>query len=446
MCAPVVERSGCRSVSAWAARAACEHVESAKRGRVRDVNTDARHLGKWIPSDPAKLEEWLEGHVERVDGLDGRELRTSVAALKELIETDAVVGMLVTRMIEQRPENREYHARHIRDVDHLLSLIDGVLDLAPEYGEENVTLPLGAVLDWSMGTPAGFDAFRDQRVNARLKDILREWCGFLNSPESLYVLNDGPHGWKSPAAVKDVGMSQFVHDPNDEHWGFSSWNDFFTRRFRDGQRPIAAPDDDAAIVAACESTPFALRTDVKLRDHFWLKGQPYSLHEMLDGHSAAERFVGGTVYQAFLSATDYHRWHAPVAGTVLSARVVDGTYFSEADSVGSEADESPNSQAYLAHVAARAIVILEADNPALGLVGFVAIGMSDVSSCTTVVEPGEHVAKGQEIGYFQFGGSTHCLIFEPDAIDAFALQAIPQPQNRERLTVRVGSQIATARR
>jgi phosphatidylserine decarboxylase len=410
------------------------------------VTTDARHLGKWIPSDPAKLEAWLEGHIERVDGLDGRELRASVAGFKKLIETDAVVGMSVTRMIEQQPETREYHARHIRDVEHLLALIDGVLDLAPEYGEENVTLPLGAVLDWSMGTPAGFAAFRDDRVNAALKAILLEWCAFLDSPESLYVLNDGPHGWKSPAAVKDVGMSQFVYDPDEEHWGFRSWNDFFTRRFRDGQRPIASPDDDAVVVAACESTPFALRTHVKLRDHFWLKGQPYSLHEMLDGDPAAERFVGGTVYQAFLSATDYHRWHSPISGTVVSARVLDGTYFSEADSVGTDADESPNSQAYLAHVAARAIVILEADHPGLGLVGFVAIGMSDVSSCTTIVDPGQHVSKGEEIGYFQFGGSTHCLIFEPDAIDAFALQAIPQPQSPAPQTVRMGSHLATARR
>ena len=59
------------------------------------------------------------------------------------------------------------------------------------------------------------------------------------------------------------------------------WNDFFTRRFRDGARPVAAPDDDNVIVAACESTPFSIRTDVKRRDEFWLKTQPYSLEDML---------------------------------------------------------------------------------------------------------------------------------------------------------------------
>lgn len=282
------------------------------------MTDDVRHLAGWIPADQDKLEGWLQGHVRQVDEGGQRELRPSVAAFRELIEGDPVVGMLVQRMIEQHPENREYRARHIRDVDHLLALMDGVLDVAPEYGEENVTLPMGAVLDWSMGTPAGFAAFRDARVNAALRAILREWCEFLDSPASLYVLNDGPRGWKSAKAVADVGMEQFVHDPTDEHWGFRSWNDFFTRSFKEGQRPVAAPDDDAVVVAACESTPYALRGGAHERDRFWLKGQPYSLHEMLDGDDSVKRFVGGTVYQAFLSATDYHRWHAPIAGTVVT--------------------------------------------------------------------------------------------------------------------------------
>ena len=407
--------------------------------------SDVRNLAGWLPGDRAKFEAWLKGHVKRVDAAEDRPLRPSVAAFRDLIQFDPVVGMLVRRMVEQQPENREYHARHIRDVEHLLALVDAAMDLAPEYGEENVTLPMGALFDWSMGTPAGLAAFRDDRINAALKAILQDWCQFLNSPDSLYVLHDGPNGWKSDKAVADVGMDQFEHDPEDEHWGFTSWNDFFVRRFRPGQRPVAAPNDDSVVVAACESTPYALRSDVKRRDRFWLKGQPYSLHEMLAGDQSVERFVGGTVYQAFLSATDYHRWHAPVAGKVVSAKVVDGTYFSEADSVGSGVDQSPNSQGYLAHVATRAIIVLEADNPALGHVAFTAIGMSDVSSCTITVKEGQHLAKAEQLGYFQFGGSTHCLVFEPGALASITLQAIPQPADPKAPTVKVHSHLATAR-
>jgi phosphatidylserine decarboxylase len=39
------------------------------------------------------------------------------------------------------------------------------------------------------------------------------------------------------------------------------------------------------------------------------------------------------------------------------------------------------------------------------------------------------VKKGDEIGFFQFGGSTHCLVFRRGAIAEFALQAIPQGEN-----------------
>jgi len=407
---------------------------------------DVRALAGWFPPGQEQLESWLAGHVERVGGREAQELRPSVTAFRDLINSDPVVGMLVRRMIEQVPQTRAYKQRHVRDVDHLLALIDGVLDLAPEYGDENVTLPMGAVLDWTMGTPAGFAAYRDSRVNDALKAILREWCEFLNTPASLYVLNDSPQGWKSAKARADVRMEQFQHDPTHQHWGFASWNDFFSRRLVDGARPVAAPDDDSVIVSACESTPYGLRTDVRLRDRFWLKGQPYSLQDMLDNDEAVAEFAGGTVYQAFLSATNYHRWHSPVAGTVLRAWVVDGTYYSEADSVGESATESPNSQPYLAHVATRAIVVIQADNPAIGLMAFIAVGMSDVSSCIIDVQPGQHVDKGAELGYFQFGGSTHCLVFRPGVIADVTLQAIPLPGDPKAPLVLVNSALATATR
>ena len=309
-----------------------------------------------------------------------------------------------------------------------------------------MTLPLGAILDWTMGTTAGFAAYRDPRVNAALKKILTAWCAFLDSADSRYVLNDSPTGWTSEAAQKAIGIDQYEHDASDPHWGFASWNDFFTRRFTEGARPVASPDDDKVIVSACESTPYGISTDVQRRDCFWIKSQPYSLQDMLADDESVDQFVGGTVYQAFLSATDYHRWHSPVAGTVVRAFTQEGTYYSEADSEGADAVEPTNSQAYLAHVAARAIILIQADDPVIGLMAFVPVGMSDVSSCLIdpAIAPGRHVAKGDELGYFQFGGSTHCLVFRPGAIADFSFQALPQPHVTKPPLVHVGSKIASA--
>ena len=42
-----------------------------------------------------------------------------------------------------------------------------------------------------------------------------------------------------------------------------------------------------------------------------------------------------------------------------------------------------------------------------------AVGMVEISSCEVTVFAGQQVFKGQEMGIFHFGGSTHCLIFRP---------------------------------
>jgi phosphatidylserine decarboxylase len=427
-------------------------VETPRRGYVIVVTTpahavDVRRRAGWLPDDQEDLEAWLQGHRQRVQGRGEQiVLHPVIEEFQELIDGDPVVRMHINQMIEQVPTSKPYRKRHLESVEQLLLLINEVLTMAPEFGSNTVSLPLNAILDWTMGTPAGFAAYRDPRINAMLKKILTAWCEFLSSRDSLYVLNDSPSGWKSPEAQRAVGIEQFEYDPEEEHWGFASWNDFFTRRFTEGARPVDRPDDDKVIVSACESVPYGISTDVQRRDRFWIKSQPYSLEDMLANDDSVEQFVGGTVYQAFLSATNYHRWHSPVAGTIVRAFVQPGTYYSEADSEGKDAVEPMNSQSYLAHVAARAIFVIEADDPVIGLMAFVPVGMSEVSSCVidAKVTPGYHVGKGEELGYFQFGGSTHCLVFRPGAVSEFALAAIPQPHDPDAPIVRVRSRLAVA--
>jgi phosphatidylserine decarboxylase len=408
---------------------------------------DLRRRAGWLPHDHDDLESWLTGHRERVEA-QGEQvaLHPVLVEFQQLIDTDPVVRMYVHQMIEQVPRSKPYRKRHLHSVEQMLRLINGVVTMAPEFGENAVILPLCAIFDWTMSTRAGFAAFRDPQINAMLKKILTVWCEFLDSTDSLYVLNDSPSGWKCAAARRAIGIEQFEHDAQDDRWGFTSWNDFFTRRFKEGQRPVAAPDDDAVIVSACESTPYRIATGVRRQDRFWIKSQRYSLQDMLANDESVEQFVGGTVYQAFLSATDYHRWHSPVAGTVVRAYVAQGTYFSEVISESWEARQPPDSQAYLAHVATRAIILIEADDPVIGLMAFIGVGMDEVSSCMIAknVTPGYHLEKGEEVGYFQFGGSTHCLVFRPGAIAEFSFAAIPQSPHAHAPQILVRSKLATA--
>ena len=40
--------------------------------------------------------------------------------------------------------------------------------------------------------------------------------------------------------------------------------------------------------------------------------------------------------------------------------------------------------------------------------------MAEVSSCVSTVIEGQKVNKGDQLGYFQFGGSSHTIIFDKD--------------------------------
>lgn len=196
----------------------------------------------------------------------------------------------------------------------------------------------------------------------------------------------------------------FVCDPTKKNHGYKSWDDFFTRKLRENARPIASPEDDNIIANACESKPFCVQHDVKLRDKFWIKGQPYSVIDMLFHDSLAEQFVGGTIYQAFLSALSYHRWHSPISGKIVKKFIAPGAYFSEpqfedfTENHGADKHAQTPSQGYLSAVATRAIMFIEADNPAIGLMAMIAIGMTEVSTCEMTIEEGQHVKKGDQLG------------------------------------------------
>lgn len=176
-----------------------------------------------------------------------------------------------------------------------------------------------------MCTPAGRAAFSHPMVNGNIRKILNEWATFLQSADSLYVLDpERPDGCLSPSAL--AAMPEFANeydcDPSHRYHGFRSWDDFFSRRLRPNVRPVAFPDDDSVVVSACEATPYCLASNVQAHDSFWIKKAKYSVAHMLGGDELAKHFYGGTIYQAYLDALSYHRWHSPVAGRVVKAFVV----------------------------------------------------------------------------------------------------------------------------
>lgn len=425
-----------------------------------------------MPSSTGAHHEWLGGVIAHVDSKRAHELHPVLQEFRHLIETNTRVYQLIAGMLIDIPRNRNYSTDptgcpQIRNYHHLLRVLNYLITTAPSWNDFShrvglVGLPINAVLDWSMGTPSGYAAYLDPTINTMLKKVLNAWGEYLQSPESAGVLDESPNGWfgeigkDNLIAVANLGQSNysfdelFVCDPSAKHHGYKSWDEFFIRSFRPGVRPIAAPEDDDIIANACESQPYKVARNIRARDVFWMKRQPYSTQDMLSHDELAPEFVGGTVYQAFLSALSYHRWHAPVSGTIRKAYVVDGTYYSEPMFEGLE-DSDPRglrgmnavgevtAQEYITATATRAIIFIEADNPAIGLMVFLGVGMCEVSTCHITVSEGQHVSKGDQLGMFHFGGSTHCLMFRKDV----KVEEFPHPNLGRNVPVR--SQVAVVK-
>ncbi|CAE7206031.1 Phosphatidylserine decarboxylase [Pyrenophora teres f. teres] len=427
--------------------------------------------GSWLPSDHRVHKAWLSDIIERVEN-NPKELHPVLQEFKDLIEKNTRIYILVNSMFEEIPSKKPYRNdpvghKQVRDYHHMLELFNHILKTAPEWSDQEYSVgmvgtPFNAILDWPMGTPSGFAFFLDPDVNKMLKKILNAWAEFLASPDSAYVLGDDKIGWLSNHGIHDLSITAnvgqtsysfedlFECDPSKEHHGFKSWDHFFTRRFKEDKRPIASPEDDSVIANACESKPYKVARNIAQRDHFWIKGQPYSLMDMLAMDPLHEQFIGGTVYQAFLSALSYHRWHAPVSGKIVKAYLKEGTYFSEPlfeglgdPSTKSDIDEGGETtgQGYLTATATRAIIFIEADNKDLGLVCFLGIGMTEVSTCHITVSEGQRVKKGDEIGMFHYGGSTHCVVFR----NGVELDEFPDTRNPEH-NVPVRSKLAVVRK
>ena len=109
-------------------------------------------------------------------------------------------------------------------------------------------------------------------------------------------------------------LKTFKVDLKDPYYGFTCWNDYFARRLKDDTvRPTAEPDNPYAFCSPCEAIPYHISKDPRLRDDFWIKEQPYSLQHLIDDEELSKKYIGGSVYQAFLDIANYHRWHSPVS-------------------------------------------------------------------------------------------------------------------------------------
>jgi phosphatidylserine decarboxylase len=430
-------------------------------------------MGFWVPNRvwaTAKFLVPLRHHVAAKKAAGKLAPMTpALQHFRDWVTANSVYRMWVTSMIEQAnafvltlpPELQEQIKDKDGDVlwipnyDSLFETLNEIITTSPSYNNTaQVGTPINGLLAVAMATQAGVALFHDTTFNLQFKKVLDAWNAFLKGPASLDKLDikdpEKPGSWISKAALGAGVFTQMECDPGKPGYGFDSWNSFFIRKFVPGARPFQG-DAKTSIDIGCETTPWQYENHVKLETRFWIKDVNYSLLDVFGGQEQwAKLFVGGQVYQGFLSATHYHRWHAPLTGTLVRSWVQPGTYFAQRPAQGEDPGtwEGTESQPYLGHVAARAIFVFH--HEACGYVALICIGMVEVSTCVIepqfIVNDGAKpvpIDRGTEIGHFEFGGSTHMMIFERDKVSLadWAVHAVKH-QNDTNPTP-MGSVIAT---
>lgn len=432
-------------------------------------------MGFWVPNRVWATAKFL---VPLRDYMAAKRKAGTLAPLqpvmqefKNWVTSNSVYRMWLNSMIEEANAFvsglDEKTRKHIKDKDGDVLWIEGydaffeilneIITTSPSFNTTaQVGTPMNGLLAVSMATEAGLALFHDTEFNLQFRNVLNAWNTFLKSSASLDKLDikdpEKEGSWISKAAHKAGVWHQMVHNPKKPGYGFDSWNSFFIRQFVPGARPFHGnPKVDINI--GCETTPWQYRDDIKLETSFWIKDVNYSLLDIFGGQRQwAKLFEGGQIYQGFLSATHYHRWRAPLDGVLVRSWVQPGTYFAQRPNQGEDPGtwEGTESQPYLAHVAARAIFIFKHET--CGYVALICIGMVEVSTCviepsTFLVEEGADPVKIKRdtgIGHFEFGGSTHMMIFQRDRVRLaeWAIHAV-EHQNDKKPTP-MGTVIATA--
>ena len=199
---------------------------------------------------------------------------------------------------------------------------------------------------------------------------------------------------------------------------YPTFNAFFTRRLRDGARPVDRGEN--TVVAPCDSRLSgmgAVSEDGRLEQ---IKGQTYALEALLGSAEDAAVFQGGLCATLYLSPGMYHRVHSPVDGRVLGWRYRPGRLFPvNAPAVRSVPGLFARNERVAIFldgggVGPIALVLVGAAN-----VGRITLGFTDLVTNTGALpgrgEPPEplNVGRGDDIGAFNLGSTVVLLAADP---------------------------------
>jgi len=282
----------------------------------------------------------------------------------------------------------------------------GSIETEQVYGE--------GFLRWSYGNPLGkisLEAFVK-------RPFFSKWYGRrMSTPES--------------AARVAPFIAQYGLDPADfaeRPESYRSFNEFFFRKLKPEARPINADETNVVFPADGRHLGFQKASEI---EGVFVKGQKFDLPALLGDAALAEGYSDGALVLSRLCPVDYHRFHFPAEGIPGQTRLIDGPLFSV----------NPIAlRQRLAYLWTNKRTVTKLKTERFGTVICMEIGATCVGTIQQTYTPGRRVAKGEEKGFFAFGGSSTITIFESGTIRLDA-DLLENSANQIETYARIGSRM-----
>ena len=224
----------------------------------------------------------------------------------------------------------------------------------------------------------------------------------------------------------ELDANEFALKPEE----FRTFNEFFYRKLKPEARPIHA--DATTAVFPADGRHLCV-PDLSSCDGLFVKGEMLNLATMLGDEKLTDQFRDGSLLLSRLCPVDYHRFHFPVAGTPGDSRLINGPLYSV----------NPIALCQNIHILAtnkREITVLETER--FGRILLLEIGATCVGGIGQTYTPNDPVNKGDEKGFFRFGGSSTITIFERGRIQ-FDDDLLENSKQHRELYARIGDRMGT---
>ena len=352
-----------------------------------------------------------------------------VNKLQKYINTNNTFAQLVNQTFIEGATNKSNPITY----DDMYNFFDSYLTLSPNV-TSNVSY-YDLILKYAWDTPTGNQLCGEQLSQSWFHQYLKQRRKFLDSPNSTYVIPS----WET---VYNINMSEYIV-PTNGSW--SSFNQFFTREIKPELRPISEPNNASIIVSPADGyiTTYWLNnltSNISSEYLLNIKGETFNLAQMLNYNQYyIDKFEGGSLFYISQGSEDYHRYHSSVGGYVNEIDQIGGYIYYKPYNMS----EDDYFNVCCANFNRRGIVYI--DNPDLGIVAHNYVGVADVNSVVIHDISGINIEKGDETGYFAFGGSTLVIIFEKDVIQKFTINVNDPVQTGQTLAIANSKKVKSKR-